>query len=104
MSVVHPLDLEDPAALACAQAGCPVCLEALLQRHTGLVHAVLRQQARGGVAYEDLLQEGRIALWQALLHFDPQLSRRAGFHAQRACGAAAMESRPTDVIVRQSGG
>jgi RNA polymerase sigma factor (sigma-70 family) len=24
------------------------------------------------VAYEDLLQEGRMALWQAVLHFDPQ--------------------------------
>lgn len=42
-----------------------------MHRHEGLVHAVLRQQARGDVPYDDLLQEGRIALWQAILHFDP---------------------------------
>jgi len=32
----------------------------------------LRLQARASVAYEDLLQEGRIGLWQAVLHFDPK--------------------------------
>jgi RNA polymerase sigma factor (sigma-70 family) len=42
-----------------------------MNRHEGLVHAVLRGQARGGVAYEELLQAGRIGLWQAVLHFDP---------------------------------
>lgn len=72
MCIVHPLDPGGPAAFTCAQAGCRVCLEALLHQHEGLVHVVLRRQARGGVAYDDLLQEGRIALWQAVLHFDPQ--------------------------------
>jgi RNA polymerase sigma factor (sigma-70 family) len=43
-----------------------------MRQHEGLIHVVLRRQARGGVPYEDLLQEGRIGLWQAILHFDPQ--------------------------------
>ena len=71
MSIVHPFDLDGPVAFVCAQSGCPVCLDGLVGRHEGLVHAVLRGQARGGVVYEDLLQAGRIGLWQAVLHFDP---------------------------------
>jgi RNA polymerase sigma factor (sigma-70 family) len=71
MSIVHPFPPDRPAALACAQAGCQACLDALTRHHEGLIHVVLRRQARGGVPYEDLLQEGRIALWQAILHFDP---------------------------------
>lgn len=70
MCIVHSLDLESPAVFACARAGCKVCLEALLKRHEGLVHSVLRRQWRGDVACADLLQEGRIGLWQAVVHFD----------------------------------
>ena len=51
------------------QSRCPICQDALVRRHEGLVHVVLRRQRRGDVACEDLLQEGRIALWQAVLHF-----------------------------------
>jgi RNA polymerase sigma factor (sigma-70 family) len=71
MSIVHPSVPDGPATFACAQAGCRVCQDALIHQHEGLVHFILRQQARGDVPYEDLLQEGRIALWQAILHFDP---------------------------------
>lgn len=71
MSIVHPFDLNGPVAFVCAQSECPVCLNGLMGRHEGLVHAVLRGQARRGVAYEELLQAGRIGLWQAILHFDP---------------------------------
>ena len=60
MSIVHPFDLDGPGAFVCAQSGCPVCLDGLVSRHEGLVHAVLRGQARGGMAYEELLQAGRI--------------------------------------------
>jgi RNA polymerase sigma factor (sigma-70 family) len=42
-----------------------------MRQHEGLVHTVLRRQARGGVEYAELLQAGRIGLWQAVLHFDP---------------------------------
>jgi len=72
MSIVHPFPLKGPAALACAQAGCQVCQDELMRQHEALVHFILRQRVHGDVPYEDLLQEGRIALWQAILHFDPQ--------------------------------
>lgn len=70
MSMIHPL--AHPVTFACAQAGCAVCSDALVRQHQGLVQAVLRCQVWNGIPYEDLLQEGRIALWQAILHFDPQ--------------------------------
>jgi RNA polymerase sigma factor (sigma-70 family) len=43
-----------------------------MRQHERLVHHVLRRQVCGDAAYDDLLQEGRIGLWQAILHFDPQ--------------------------------
>ncbi len=71
MCIVHRVDVESPAVFACAQAGCEACVEALLKRHERLVHSVLRRQWRGDVACADLLQEGRIGLWQAVMHYDP---------------------------------
>jgi RNA polymerase sigma factor (sigma-70 family) len=71
MYIVHPFPLEGPAAFACAQAGCRACLDDLMRQHEGLVHHILRRQVCGDATYDDLLQEGRIGLWQALLHFDP---------------------------------
>jgi len=56
---------------ACAQAGCPDCLEALLRENKGLIHSVIRQQGMGGIDYDDLDQEGRIGLWVAILRYDP---------------------------------
>ena len=70
MSIVHANDLVGPAAFGCAQAGCRVCQESLLRQHAGLIHFVLRRYVRGGVAYAELLQAGRIGLWQAVRHFD----------------------------------
>lgn len=72
MCIVHPFPLQGPAAFACAQAGCRACLDSLMRQHEGLVHHVLRRQVSGTATYDDVLQEGRIALWQAILHFDPQ--------------------------------
>jgi RNA polymerase sigma factor (sigma-70 family) len=87
MSIVHPFDLDGPAAFACAQSRCRECQDALVRQHEGLVHVVLRRQSRGDVPYEDLLQEGRIGLWQAVLGFDPQrgaaFSTYAGVAIQR---------------------
>jgi RNA polymerase sigma factor (sigma-70 family) len=57
---------------ACAQAGCRECLEALLRENRGLICAVIQQPGIGGIDYADLEQEGWIALWQAILHYDPQ--------------------------------
>jgi RNA polymerase sigma factor (sigma-70 family) len=99
MFIVHPFNLDGPVAFARAQSRCPVCQDALVRRHEGLVHVVLRRQSRGDVAYEDLLQEGRIALWQAVLHFDPQ--RGAAFSTyvgvaieRRIWRAVARSTRP----------
>ena len=71
MSSVHPLDSQGQAIYCCAQGGCQSCLEQLLHDHEGLIHAVLQRQCRSGAPYADLLQEGRIALWHAILHYDP---------------------------------
>jgi len=87
MSIVHPIDLDGAAVLACAQSRCRECQDTLVREHEGLVHVVLRRQCRGDVPYEDLLQEGRIGLWQAVLRFDPQrgaaFSTYAGVAIQR---------------------
>ncbi len=92
MSIVHPLDLNDPAVFACAQSDCQVCLDALIRGHEGLVHVVLRRQMRGGVPYQTLLQEGRIAVWKATLRFDTQrgvaFSSYAGVAIERRIWAA----------------
>jgi RNA polymerase sigma factor (sigma-70 family) len=84
MSIVHPLGLESPAIYVCAQAGCAACLDALLRRHEGLVHVILRRQWRGDMAYVDLLQEGRIGLWRAILGFDPHRGVAFSSYAGRA--------------------
>jgi len=70
MSSVHRLELNGPAIYLCAQAGCQECLNRLVEHHEGLIHLVLRQQHVGRTAYGDLLQEGRIAVWHAILRFD----------------------------------
>jgi RNA polymerase sigma factor (sigma-70 family) len=70
-SVLHPPSNEQ-MAFRCAQAGCATCLSNLLRLHRGLVVAVARQQYGGDLPYADLMQEGRIALWQAILHYDPE--------------------------------
>ena len=59
-----------PAQYRHAQGGCEHCLEALLRTHEGLVWYVVRRQWRGRVPVVDLVQEGRIALWQAILGYD----------------------------------
>ena len=97
MFEVHALDLEGTAVYGCAQAGCRACQEALLLRHEGLVHFFLHRQARDGVAYDDLAQEGRIALWHAVLGFDPQrgvaFSTYAGVAIKRRIWQAVARAR-----------
>lgn len=65
----------DPAAggdFGCAQAGCRACLDALIRKHSGLIHTIVRRVKSGGVPYDDLIQAGRLALWRAVLGFDPE--------------------------------
>ena len=54
-----------------AQAGCRESLNRLAETHDGLVHAVVRRQVLGDLAYAEALQAGREGLWRAILRFDP---------------------------------
>ena len=51
-------------------------METLLRENIRLVWMMLLRQAPGKADYANLLQEGRIGLWQAILHYDPG----RGFH------------------------
>ena len=55
-----------------AQAGCRDSLARLMATHEKLVHAVVRKQVLGDLAFAEALQAGRIGLWHAILGFDPQ--------------------------------
>ena len=68
-------------SFACAQAGCPDCLETLLRENEGLVHCIVWLASKGVMEYADLLQEGRIGLWQAIRHYDPGRGRSFGSYA-----------------------
>ena len=97
MSIVHPLDMEGPATYGCAQAGCQECLNGLMRRHERLVHTVLRRQSSGPLSYAELLQAGRIGLWQAVLHFDAgrgvAFSTYAGVAIQRRIWQAVKQAQ-----------
>lgn len=53
-----------------AQAGCGLSLNRLMQRHDGLVRAVVRRQFLGPLPFAEALQAGRIGLWHAIMGFD----------------------------------
>lgn len=54
-----------------AQRGDRESLNALMERHDGLVQAVVRRQVLGELPYAEALQAGRIGLWRACMRFDP---------------------------------
>jgi RNA polymerase sigma factor (sigma-70 family) len=72
MCIVQPQEAAHPADFGCAQAGCRECVERLLVQHARLIPLIVRRQWLGEADYADLIQEGRIGLWQAILHFDPE--------------------------------
>jgi len=100
MSEVHRLDPDGPAIFGCAQAGCRVCQDSLLRRHEGLIHCILHRQAGGGLSYAELVQEGRIALWRAVLGFDPNrgvaFSTYAGIAIERRLWQVVGRARRQD--------
>lgn len=53
-----------------AQAGDRQSLNALMRAHERLVHWVARRQWRGQLSYEEVVQAGRLGLWQAILKYD----------------------------------
>ena len=55
-----------------AQAGDAVSVAELMSEHDRLVHYIVRQQWRGTLSYGQVLHEGRIGLWRAILGFDTE--------------------------------
>ena len=55
-----------------AQAGDAASAAELMSEHDGLVHYIVRQQWRGTLSYGQVLHEGRIGLWRAILGFDTE--------------------------------
>ena len=106
MCIVHPLKPDNPAIFACAQGGCRECLNVLLARHERLVRYVVRNQIWGGVPEDDLLQEGRIALWRAIEGYDPRrgaaFSTYASVAIARAVWRATYQERCERRLVRQA--
>jgi len=45
-------------------------MRTLLREHSGLVYRMVNRQAAGKVECADLFQEGRIGLWQAIVHYE----------------------------------
>lgn len=84
MDIVQQWDADHPGEFGCAQRGCPVCLEKLLQEHEGLIHFIVQRQCWGKAEYADLIQEGWIGLWQAILHYDPGLGYTFSSYAGKA--------------------
>ncbi len=86
----------DPASFCRSRAGPDSGLDALMARHEGLVHTVLRRQWGGTLPYDERLQSGRIGLWHALLRFDPDrgfaFSTYAGTAIQREIWQAVRQA------------
>jgi RNA polymerase sigma factor (sigma-70 family) len=83
-----------------------LCQERLVRQHERLVHSVLRRQVTDEVEYADLLQVGRIGLWQAVLHFDAErgvtFSTYAVIAIQRHMWQAITQARRRAVALRAS--
>lgn len=97
------IDENGPAArgdFACAQAGCHACQDALVREHTDLIHTVLRRVEHRGVPYAELVQAGRLALWRAVLRFDPTrgvcFSTYGGRAVERALWEAVRRARQAE--------
>ena len=107
MSSLHRPALEGPSIFICAQSGCPECLGRLLRQHQGLVRWVIRCECRSDLSYGELFHEGQIALWQAILHYDPMRNIRFSTYAvptirHRLWDAVAVAQRPQGYQVAAS--
>lgn len=84
MTILPECRSEKAGSLACAQRGCAKCVEALLRENERLVHAVVRRRCWGESEYGDLIQEGRIGLWRAILGFEPERGNAFSSYAWKA--------------------
>ena len=71
MNILTCPHTNEGAIFVCAQAGCESCMEYLLEKHVGLIHACVRYLEIGGVPYLEVVEEGRIGLWRAIMRYDP---------------------------------
>lgn len=93
MPSVHHLASKGWEPYGCAQSGCQECVNGLLQRHRKLVVAVVRRQWKGEqAAFADLVQEGNIALWRAIMGFDPGRGYAFSTYAWRAIERAVWQA------------
>jgi RNA polymerase primary sigma factor len=93
MYSVHHLADKERESFACAQSGCQECVNGLLQKHRKLVVAAVRRQWKGErAAFADLVQEGDIALWRAIMGFDPGLGLAFSTYAWRAIERAVWQT------------
>ncbi len=92
---------------ACAQRGCRACQDALVREHSGVIHSVLRRVEHAGVPYAELVQEGRLALWHAVLGFDAARGVRFATYGWRvvehALWAAVRRARQAEDIAVPTG-
>ncbi len=97
----------EAALFAQAQAGDAESVAALMQRHANLVHTVVQRQWSGGWAYADIVQEGRIGLWHAILKYDPTrgvaFSTYAGVAIARQVWAAVRRESTIATAETQAG-
>ncbi len=63
-----------------------------MARHDGLVQVVVRRQWGGHLPFAERLQAGRIGLWQALRHFDPQRGTAFSTYAYPAIAHAVWQA------------
>ena len=84
MDIVQHRDGDHPGEFGCAQGGCRACLENLLQQHEALIHHMVRRQWPGAADYADLIQEGWIGLWLAILRYEPERGYAFSTFAGRA--------------------
>ncbi len=94
---------DEEALFRQAQAGDSGSLEALMQRHEKLVHAVVHAQWSGGWRYADIIHEGRIGLWHAILKYDPAYGTAFSTYAWPAIAhqvwAAVQPEHPEAAVV-----
>lgn len=85
MESIHCFSGKGEERFHCAQSGCQECVNQLLREHRKLVVAVVRRQWLGErTAFADLVQEGNLALWRAILGFDPGRGTAFSSYAWRA--------------------
>ena len=56
-------------------------IQEAMKKHEGLVHAFIRRQGGGEIAYAEALQAGRIGLWHAIEGYDPKRGTRFATYA-----------------------